>query len=70
MAQFIPQSPFVAKLGIVAGGRGGREGHRHLQGGLNGLATHLVKPAGGDVEDEPPQGFVFGDERACLDAAQ
>ena len=53
-----------------AGGRGGREGHRHLQGGLNGLATHLVKPAGGDVEDEPPQGFVFGDERACLDAAQ
>ena len=30
----------------------------------------LVELAGGDVEDEPAQRFVFGDERAGLDAAQ
>jgi hypothetical protein len=31
--------------------------------------SHLVEPAGGDVEDESAQGFVFGDERAGLDGA-
>ena len=34
------------------------------------LERDFVKPAGGHVEDESAQGFVFRDERTGVDAAQ